>query len=95
MPAGAEPGGLSGAPLRARAVEVVRFLRAHTDLPVIGVGGISSADDGLAMLDAGADLLQVYTGFIYRGPALVTELNAAIAGRRCVAPAQRSGTMES
>ncbi len=95
VPAGAEPGGLSGAPLRVRAVEVVRFLRAHTDLPVIGVGGISSADDGLAMLDAGADLLQVYTGFIYRGPALVSELNAAIAGRRCVAPAQRSGTMEA
>jgi len=93
--AGAEPGGLSGAPLRARAVEVVRFLRAHTELPVIGVGGIGTAEDGLAMLDSGADLLQVYTGFIYRGPGLVTELNAAIAGRRSLAPAQRSGTMES
>jgi dihydroorotate dehydrogenase len=92
---GAEPGGLSGAPLRVRALEVVRFLRAHTDLPVIGVGGISSGDDGLAMVDAGADLLQVYTGFIYRGPALVSELNAAIADRGTAPSAVRSGTMES
>jgi len=94
VPTAAEPGGLSGPPLRARALEVVRFVRAHSDLPVIGVGGISSARDGLAMLDAGADLLQVYTGFIYRGPGLVTELNAAIADDVTAPSAVRSGTME-
>jgi dihydroorotate dehydrogenase len=70
-----EVGGLSGAPLARRARAVVAFLTARTDLPVIGVGGILTRDDGRAMLDAGAVLLQVYSGYIYRGPALVTELN--------------------
>jgi dihydroorotate dehydrogenase len=73
-----EAGGLSGEPLRARALEVVRFVATHTDLPVIGVGGISRPEHGLAMLDAGASLLQIYTGFIYSGPALVTGLHRAI-----------------
>jgi dihydroorotate dehydrogenase len=73
------PGGLSGAPLRERAATVVRDLRAllGPDMPLIGVGGISSAADAAAMLAAGADLIQVYTGLIYRGPALVRELVAA------------------
>jgi len=70
-----EAGGLSGAPLTIRAREVVRYLTAHTDLPVIGVGGIMTRDDGLAMLDAGACLLQVYTGYVYGGPGLVADLN--------------------
>lgn len=70
-----EVGGLSGAPLARRARAVVAFLGARTTLPVIGVGGILTRDDGHAMLDAGAVLLQVYSGYIYRGPALVTELN--------------------
>jgi dihydroorotate dehydrogenase len=69
-----QSGGLSGAPLARRAQEVVRFLRQHSDLPIIGVGGICSRADGQAMLDAGADLLQVYTGFVYHGPRLVAEL---------------------
>ncbi|HEY4991138.1 MAG TPA: quinone-dependent dihydroorotate dehydrogenase, partial [Nakamurella sp.] len=77
----AEAGGLSGRPLADRAVEVVRFVASHCDLPVIGVGGIASAQDGLRMLDAGASLLQLYTGFIYSGPPLLTELNRAIANR--------------
>jgi dihydroorotate dehydrogenase len=77
----AETGGLSGRPLAGRALEVVRFVTGHCDLPVIGVGGISSAQDGLRMLDAGASLLQLYTGFIYSGPPLVSELNRAIARR--------------
>ncbi len=77
----AETGGLSGRPLAERAQEVVRFVTSHCDLPVIGVGGISSAQDGLRMLDAGASLLQIYTGFVYSGPPLVTELNQAIARR--------------
>ena len=74
---GGEAGGLSGRPLAARAREVVRFVAKETGggLPVVGVGGIHSADDALRMLDAGASLVQVYTGFIYRGPALVREIN--------------------
>ena len=74
-PLAAEPGGLSGAPLTRRAREVVRFLAERTSLPIIGVGGIMSRDDGQAMLDAGASLLQIYTGYVYAGPALVDELN--------------------
>jgi len=70
-----EPGGLSGAPLTERARAVVTFLAKRTELPIIAVGGIMSQDDGQAMLDAGASLLQVYTGFVYAGPALITELN--------------------
>lgn len=73
-----QAGGLSGAPLRRRALEVVRFVVNHTDLPVIGVGGIATPEHGMAMLDAGASLLQLYTGFIYSGPGLVTGLNRAI-----------------
>jgi dihydroorotate dehydrogenase len=74
-PQRAESGGLSGAPLAERARAVVAFLAARTELPVIGVGGILSREDGQAMFDAGARLLQVYSGYIYRGPALVDELN--------------------
>jgi dihydroorotate dehydrogenase len=81
-----EAGGLSGAPLSARAREVVAFLASRTDLPVIGVGGISSAEDGQALLDVGARLLQVYTGFVYAGPALLRQLDA-MAARRPGAPA--------
>ncbi|MTD12952.1 quinone-dependent dihydroorotate dehydrogenase [Nakamurella sp. YIM 132087] len=76
-----EAGGLSGDPLRSRALEVVRFVAGHCDLPVIGVGGLSQPEHGLAMLDAGASLLQLYTGFIYQGPGLVTGLNKAILQR--------------
>lgn len=71
----AEAGGLSGAPLTARALDVVSFLVGNTDLPVMGVGGIMTADDARAMLDAGASLAQLYTGFIYAGPALIGEIN--------------------
>jgi dihydroorotate dehydrogenase len=77
----AETGGLSGRPLAPRSLEVVRFVTGHCELPVIGVGGISSVDDGLRMLDAGASLLQLYTGFIFGGPPLLTALNKAIAAR--------------
>jgi dihydroorotate dehydrogenase len=76
----AEAGGLSGRPLAARALEVVRFVSKETngELPVIGVGGISGPDDALRMVDAGADLVQVYTGFIYEGPGLVRRINNAL-----------------
>lgn len=77
----AETGGLSGAPLTLRARQVVGFLAARTDLPVIGVGGVMTPDDGVALIDAGARLIQVYTGFIYGGPALVTGLNTRLAIR--------------
>lgn len=76
-----EAGGLSGAPLATRAREVVGYLAAASDLPVIGVGGILTPDDALAMLDAGARLVQVYTGYIYGGPALVTEIHRRAAAR--------------
>lgn len=81
VPLAKEAGGLSGAPLTRRAREVVGFLASRTQLPIIGVGGIMSADDGLALIDAGADLLQVYTGFIYKGPGLVRDLNEALRSR--------------
>jgi dihydroorotate dehydrogenase len=70
-----ESGGLSGAPLLARSTEVVRVLAQALDgaLPIIGVGGITSGAHARAKLDAGASLVQLYTGLIYRGPALVAE----------------------
>ncbi len=83
---GAETGGLSGRPLTDRALQVVRYVAAATDLPVIGVGGIMTVDDGLRMLDAGASLLQVYTGFLYAGPPLVTGLNRAAARQAAANP---------
>jgi dihydroorotate dehydrogenase len=82
QPLAAEAGGLSGAPLTRRARQVVRFLAERTTLPIIGVGGIMSRDDGQAMLDAGASLLQIYTGYVYSGPALVDELNRLTAPDR-------------
>jgi dihydroorotate dehydrogenase len=75
QPLAAEAGGLSGAPLARRSRQVVRFLADRTTLPIIGVGGIMSSDDGQAMLDAGASLLQIYTGYVYAGPSLVNDLN--------------------
>ena len=78
---GREAGGLSGAPLTARARAVVAFLAARTPLPVIGVGGILTRDDGQAMLDAGARLLQVYTGYVYGGPGLIADLNRLVPRR--------------
>ena len=72
----AEAGGLSGAPLTVRARQVVAHLRPQTQLPLIGVGGIMTAADATALFDAGADLVQLYTGFIYGGPGLVSAINA-------------------
>lgn len=70
-------GGLSGRPLRARATEVIRYLHRRSDgaLPIIGSGGIHSAADAQEKLAAGAALVQLYTGFIYEGPALVRNIN--------------------
>ncbi len=75
-----EAGGLSGLPLRERATEVIRFLVQESDnaFPVIGVGGIHSAEDALEKLEAGASLVQLYTGFVYEGPALIRRINQAV-----------------
>lgn len=73
-------GGLSGQPLKQRSNEVIRYLRAKAgpDLPIIGVGGIHTADDAIEKLRAGADLVQIYTGFVYEGPALIAKINERI-----------------
>jgi len=76
-PLGAQAGGLSGRPLCERALEVVSFVAKQSSLPVVGVGGILSADDAVRMFDAGAALVQIYTGFIFRGPGLVRRINRA------------------
>jgi dihydroorotate dehydrogenase len=77
----AETGGLSGRPLAARAREVVAFIARETGgrLPIIGVGGIGGPDDAARMLEAGATLLQLYTGLIYAGPGLPRRINRALA----------------
>jgi dihydroorotate dehydrogenase len=87
-----KPGGLSGAPLRERACATLQALRQHLGpgMPLIGVGGIASAADAHAMFAAGADLIQVYTGLIYRGPALVRELITAGAAPEPPVPQRRS-----
>lgn len=73
-------GGLSGRPLRARATEVIAYLhrRSQGGLPIIGAGGIHSAQDAQEKLAAGASLVQLYTGFVYEGPALVSCINRAL-----------------
>ena len=67
-------GGLSGAPLHLRALETVRIIRELTDLPIVGVGGIRGAEQARNFLDAGANLVQIYSGFIYTGPSLVKNI---------------------
>ena len=79
--AAAESGGLSGAPLTLRAREVVGQVRRLTDVPVIGVGGVLTGADAAAMVDAGADLVQLYTGLVYAGPGLVADAVAATTPR--------------
>lgn len=81
-----EKGGLSGRPLAKRSTEVIRFLaeKSNKAFPIIGVGGIHSPEDAIEKLDAGADLVQIYTGFIYEGPALVKRINKAILEKNVV-----------
>ena len=76
-------GGVSGRPLTKRANAMLEYMAKQTNLPIIGVGGIMNADDALARLDAGATLIQVYTGMIYAGPGLVKSINKAILRRNC------------
>ena len=75
-----EAGGLSGKPLTKRSTEVIRFLseKSNKAFPIVGVGGIHSAEDAIEKLEAGASLVQLYTGFIYEGPALVKAISKKI-----------------
>jgi dihydroorotate dehydrogenase len=79
-----ETGGLSGAPVLAASNRVIAQLRAALGkgFPIIGVGGVLSARDALTKIDAGADLVQIYTGLIYKGPALVGQAATALRDRR-------------
>jgi dihydroorotate dehydrogenase len=76
-------GGLSGKPITNRSTEIIRYIHNKTNgkLPIIGVGGIMSVRDALEKLEAGASLIQIYTGFIYEGPALVKRINKALVRR--------------
>jgi dihydroorotate dehydrogenase len=78
-----EQGGMSGRPLTERSREVVRFISRETGgrLPIIGVGGILTADDALRMMDAGARLVQLYTGLIYEGPTLIRSIHQSLIHR--------------
>lgn len=73
-------GGMSGAPLKNKSTEVIRYLatKSNKAFPIIGVGGIFTAEDAIEKLEAGADLVQVYTGFIYEGPGIARRINKAI-----------------
>jgi dihydroorotate dehydrogenase len=79
-----EVGGLSGKPLTNRSTEVIRFLaeKSNKAFPIIGVGGIHTAQDAFDKLEAGADLLQLYTGVIYEGPELIKAINKAILNKK-------------
>ena len=76
-------GGLSGKPVKARSTEAIKYLsdKSNKGFPIIGVGGIHSKEDALEKIDAGATLVQIYTGFIYEGPELVKRINKAILKR--------------
>jgi dihydroorotate dehydrogenase len=76
-------GGLSGKPVKDRSTKVIKYLheKSNGSFPIIGVGGIHSAKDALEKLDAGATLLQLYTGFIYEGPEIINEINQEILKR--------------
>ena len=77
-------GGLSGKPLTKRSTEVISYLssKAQKRFNIIGVGGIHSAEDAIEKINAGADLVQIYTGFIYEGPGLIKRINKGILNQR-------------
>jgi dihydroorotate dehydrogenase len=87
------PGGLSGAPLHARAVDTVRQIRARVELPIVGVGGIRGAAEAAAFLEAGANLIQLYTGFIYGGPTVVRQICAGLGQREEASTAETSAAV--
>ena len=73
-------GGVSGQPIKHQSTKVIQYLsdKSNKSFPIIGVGGIHSAEDALEKIAAGAVLVQVYTGFIYEGPRLIKKINKAI-----------------
>ena len=73
-------GGLSGKPIKAQSTKVIQYLSKNSNksFPIIGVGGIHSAQDAIEKIKAGADLVQIYTGFIYEGPSLIKQINKAL-----------------
>jgi len=73
-------GGLSGQPIKEKSTQVIKYLSDNSNkaFPIIGVGGIHSANDALDKIEAGADLVQIYTGFIYEGPSLIKRINKAL-----------------
>ena len=73
-------GGVSGQPIKNQSTQVIKYLadNSNKSFPIIGVGGIHSAEDALEKLNAGADLVQIYTGFIYEGPGLIKKINKAL-----------------
>ena len=75
-----ETGGLSGVPLKDKSTDVIKFLhkKSKNAFPIIGVGGVHEPDDAIEKLDAGASLVQMYTGFIYEGPGIVKRINKAL-----------------
>ena len=77
-------GGLSGKPLTQKSTEIIRYIHQKTNgtIPIIGVGGIHSPADAIDKLNAGASLIQLYTGFVYEGPSLIREINLKILGQK-------------
>jgi dihydroorotate dehydrogenase len=92
LPHAEEAGGLSGSPVLQASNRVISQLRASLgkDFPIIGVGGIISAQDAIAKIEAGADVVQIYTGLIYRGPDLVSEAARAIKALRAARGTQNA-----
>ena len=74
----AETGGLSGVPLEARATRTVKFVAERTDLPIVGVGGVATAEDAYRKIRAGASLVQLYTALVYRGPSVARDINRGL-----------------
>jgi len=83
-----QQGGLSGVPLRARSTEIVRFIASRAAVPIIATGGIHDAASAMEKFDAGAALVQLYTGFIYEGPALIRRIAAALADAPTARPVE-------
>ena len=73
-------GGLSGLPLKEKSTKVIKYIseKSNKSIPIIGVGGIMTAEDAIEKINAGASLIQIYTGFIYSGPSIIKKINSKI-----------------
>ncbi|MFC7205197.1 quinone-dependent dihydroorotate dehydrogenase [Haloferax namakaokahaiae] len=74
----AEKGGLSGKPIEHEATEMIRFIADRTDVPIVGVGGVSDAEGAYEKIRAGASMVQLYTGLVYEGPSIARDINAGL-----------------